>query len=520
MIPVIDLFAGPGGLGEGFSGYSVKNKSVFKIKVSIEKDELAHKTLLTRAFFRQFPSGAAPREYYEYLSNAGRTDSDRESLFNKFPKEFWRAKREAICAELGNPSHEELINSAIAKRLRKNKNWVLIGGPPCQAYSVVGRSRMSKVRREDISLFESDKKHTLYLEYLKVIARFQPAVFVMENVKGLLSSKLKGQKIFDRILNDLENPLSAFEDLSVSDNSNLRYKIFPLVRSKNSLGFEFEADDFVVKAEDYGVPQARHRVFLLGVRSDLDVIPGELSMSSQRTVESVIGNLPKIRSRLSKGIDSFEEWKKVLNSILSSPWFGRNFNEVNDDLWTEIRNTLEKISQSHFTTGDEFVCACNIKQEEDEWYHDSRLQGFCNHSARGHINQDLHRYLYASAFAKVYGRSPTLRDFPAELLPNHKNVNLALKGGMFSDRFKVQVKDKPATTVTSHISKDGHYFIHPEPEQCRSLTVREAARLQTFPDNYLFEGMRTSQYQQVGNAVPPYLARQIAEIVYNLLKSI
>lgn len=366
MIPVIDLFAGPGGLGEGFSGYSVKNKSVFKIKVSIEKDELAHKTLLTRAFFRQFPSGAAPREYYEYLSNAGRTDSDRESLFNKFPKEFRRAKREAICAELGNPSHEELINSAITKRLRKNKNWVLIGGPPCQAYSVVGRSRMSKVRREDISLYESDKKHTLYLEYLKVIARFQPAVFVMENVKGLLSSKLKGKNIFDRILDDLENPLSAFEDLCVTDNNNLRYKIFPLVRSKNSLGFEVEADNFVVKAEDYGVPQARHRVFLLGVRSDLGVIPGELSMSDQRTAESVIANLPRIRSKLSKGVDSFEEWKKVLKSTLSSSWFGHNFNEVNDDLWTEIRSSLEKISQSYFTIGDEFVCACNIEQEEDD----------------------------------------------------------------------------------------------------------------------------------------------------------
>ncbi len=248
MIPVIDLFAGPGGLGEGFSGYSVKNKSVFKIKVSIEKDVLAHKTLLTRAFFRQFPSGAAPREYYEYLSNAERTDSDLENLFRTYPKEFQRAKREAICAELGKAEDEELIGSVIAEKLRNNRNWVLIGGPPCQAYSVVGRSRMSKQRREDISLYESDKRHTLYLEYLKIIARFQPAVFVMENVKGMLSSRLDGRKIFDRILEDLENPLSAFNDLQITDHNNLRYKIFPLVRSKNSLGFEFEADDFVVKS--------------------------------------------------------------------------------------------------------------------------------------------------------------------------------------------------------------------------------------------------------------------------------
>jgi DNA (cytosine-5)-methyltransferase 1 len=520
MIPVIDLFAGPGGLGEGFSGYSVKNKSVFKIKVSIEKDELAHKTLLTRAFFRQFPSGAAPREYYEYLSNPFRTDADLQRLFEAYPKEFLYAKREAICAELGNPSDEELINSVIAEKLKKNRNWVLIGGPPCQAYSVVGRSRRSKERREDISLFENDEKHTLYLEYLKVIARFQPAVFVMENVKGMLSSTLKGGRIFDRILEDLENPLSVFENSQITDHKNLSYKIFPLVQPKRGLGFAFEAGDFVVKAEDHGVPQARHRVFLLGIRSDLDVTPGELSFSKQRTVEEVINDLPKIRSKLSKNVDSFDEWKNVLNSILSSSWFGRNFDSVNDDLWNEIRETLEKISKSNLSAGDEFVCTCNINRIKDDWYHDPRLKGACNHSARGHIHEDLHRYLYASAFAKVYSRSPTLKDFPPELLPNHKNVNLALNGGMFADRFKVQVKDKPATTVTSHISKDGHYFIHPDPAQCRSLTVREAARLQTFPDNYLFEGPRTSQYQQVGNAVPPYLARQIAQIVYDVLKKI
>jgi DNA (cytosine-5)-methyltransferase 1 len=132
---------------------------------------------------------------------------------------------------------------------------------------------------------------------------------------------------------------------------------------------------------------------------------------------------------------------------------------------------------------------------------------------------DLRRYMYASVFAEVVRRSPKLSDFPDSLLPEHANVEQGRAGGMFSDRFRVQLPDQVATTITSHISKDGHYFIHYDPLQCRSLTVREAARLQTFPDNYRFEGPRTSQYHQVGNAVPPYLAGQIAAIIADALDS-
>ncbi len=136
-----------------------------------------------------------------------------------------------------------------------------------------------------------------------------------------------------------------------------------------------------------------------------------------------------------------------------------------------------------------------------------------------HFVDDLYRYFYAACFAQAKHRSPVLRDFPADLLPDHKNATRALNGNtLFADRFRVQVSNRPATTVTSHISRDGHYYIHPDPTQCRSLTVREAARLQTFPDNYIFCGSRTSQYVQVGNAVPPLLANQIAAIVYDVLE--
>jgi DNA (cytosine-5)-methyltransferase 1 len=153
-----------------------------------------------------------------------------------------------------------------------------------------------------------------------------------------------------------------------------------------------------------------------------------------------------------------------------------------------------------------------------KWYNDPRLDGICHHETRSHLDSDLHRYLFVSAYGHVHGRSPTLKDFPADLLPAHVNVDSAVKnGGFFSDRFRVQLRNKPASTVTSHIAKDGHYYIHPDPTQCRSLTLREAARLQTFQDNYFFCGPRTMGYTQVGNAVPPLLARNIASSVWALL---
>lgn len=132
---------------------------------------------------------------------------------------------------------------------------------------------------------------------------------------------------------------------------------------------------------------------------------------------------------------------------------------------------------------------------------------------------DLERYLFCSAFAAKHNKPAKLYDFPKSLLPDHDNAKGAAKGEkvIFADRFRVQMPDRCSTTITSHICKDGHYFIHPDCTQCRSLTVREAARLQTFPDDYYFMGNRTAQYQQVGNAVPPLLAQQIAKVVAEYL---
>ena len=133
------------------------------------------------------------------------------------------------------------------------------------------------------------------------------------------------------------------------------------------------------------------------------------------------------------------------------------------------------------------------------------------------MRSDLMRYFFWSQYAEFYGKSPTLSEVPHFLRPNHGNVTGDATDLPFSDRFRVQIDSRPSRTIVSHIAKDGHYYIHYEPKQCRSLSVREAARLQTFPDNYFFEGAATDQYRQVGNAVPPYLAKQIAEVVHAIL---
>ncbi|BCL62791.1 hypothetical protein DGMP_34840 [Desulfomarina profundi] len=237
-------------------------------------------------------------------------------------------------------------------------------------------------------------------------------------------------------------------------------------------------------------------------------------------VQDVLDDLPRLRSGLSrekKINNNFVKWAETLYGIIDQEWFNKGKYKHHSD---SIVKTLESIFKNELNQGSEFIPYWKTKKKKlkdyelTKWYLDERLKGVCNHSSRSHMVSDLYRYLYASSFAEENNRSPLLEEFPAELIPAHKNAS----SGHFNDRFRVQVATKPSTTVTSHISKDGHYFIHYDPEQCRSLTVREAARLQTFPDNYFFEGSRTQQYIQVGNAVPPLLARQIAEIVHELIQ--
>lgn len=522
-IPIIDIFAGPGGLGEGFSSVFKENQRKFDIKLSIEKDADAHKTLELRSFFRQFDKNRVPKEYYAVFqqSNLTKREELKNKLFELYPKQYKAAQFEAWKAELGSDRFPAvLVDKKINRALKGADKWALIGGPPCQAYSMAGRSRVGGIDEDDHRVF-------LYKEYLRIIAVHHPTVFVMENVKGLLSAKVNGEMVFDWILNDLRNPSAVFEG-----TNSPRYKVYSLSTSPEEYNDEghptYKAKrDFLIQAEKYSVPQKRHRVILLGIREDLDVIPDILkSQLEEVNLKSVIGDLPKLRSGLGRSIVSSKtvngKKKRVYkNEVDSDVNWEQKVSEIKREVhsWNGFasKKTISDVKASLFGVGSEFV-KCETPSKSNplcNWYVDENLKGVANHETRTHLIEDLKRYLFASTYAKKYKRFPRLRDYEKhsdQLMPDHESA----KSGKFADRFRVQMPNSAATTVTSHISKDGHYFIHYDPDQCRSLTVREAARIQTFPDNYLFCGPRTAQYHQVGNAVPPYLAYQIAKIVEKL----
>ncbi len=512
QIPIIDLFAGPGGLGEGFTSVvDKKNQRHFRIALSIEKDEFAHKTLTLRSFLRQFPHKQLPTEYYDFLKTE---KQDPEVLYQKYPQQAAIAKHEAWQFELGSADNHSLIDKRIKESLKGEKDFLLIGGPPCQAYSLVGRAR----RQEATGLNKNDPRVYLYREYYRILAVHQPPVFIMENVKGILSSKVDNEGIFKQLINDLQNPVESYKKLEGEENiarSKIRYKIYSLVKrpEKNMFGeVQFDPRDFIIRSEEYGIPQTRHRVILLGIRTDIETTPGLLEKAENLIpVEDVLNGLPNIRSGLSKETDSKQNWKKAIEDLLET----KIEKQVDAEVWKKMKKVVETLSVPQKDKGSIYVeYAADINYNK-AWYLDSKLNAVCNHESRNHIRKDLYRYLFVSCFAKIKDRSPKLSDFPASLMPYHHNA----KGGKFADRFRVQLYGQPSKTVTSHISKDGHYFIHPDSGQCRSLTVREAARIQTFPDNYFFCGPRTQQFHQVGNAVPPMLAKQIAEIIKFIFKT-
>ena len=529
-IKIIDLFAGPGGLGEGFSAFKTNDKHPFKIAISIEKESSAHRTLTLRAFYRQFGNNV-PEEYYQFLrGELGKNPEDQLYKIKRFSKQLASAQKEARCLTLGEDNKE--INAAISEALGSDE-CMLIGGPPCQAYSLVGRARNQGIKNYKA---ENDPRNFLYLEYLKVISHYQPMLFVMENVKGMLSAKIDGQPIFDSMRKDLHNPCKSTKTKPQKGRKRHNYRIVSLVCPSPETDTFVRHDkvtaskNYIIKTENFGVPQRRHRVILLGLREDIaDKWNNDLILKSskdQTTTFDVINDLPRLRSGLSKEENTDEQWLKTLNSsknLLSTTLKKSGFESIANSIITTIEDLSVPKNKQGANQGLKKTKSLEItsNKELQSWYKDHRLGNYViNHETRGHIKTDLHRYLFCSTWAKIANRKnwdnpfPKSRDYPDLLKPNHKNFD----SGKFSDRFRVQLAHTPATTITSHISKDGHYFIHYDPTQCRSFTVREAARIQTFPDNYFFVGNRTQQYVQVGNAVPPFIALKIAEMASYLLE--
>jgi DNA (cytosine-5)-methyltransferase 1 len=504
---IVDLFAGPGGLGEGFASLVEDGHAPFRIGISVEKEASAHQTLTLRAFLREYRGrhGELPEPFINFHAGVA-----LQPDWSAIDARAWQhARDEARALELGTEAAATAIDGTIEKLKAKYDDTILIGGPPCQAYSLVGRAR---ARGKVGYVPEDDARHYLFREYIRVLDRLRPAAFVMENVKGMLSSTVESRLVFEMLMEDLSS-------LGTGHGHHYELRAVRVENGKASLHEAAKPSDFIVRAEHFGVPQRRHRVIIVGIRSDLAgrAADAEIAVSGMtRTVSDAIGTMPALRSGISRGGDDVAAWRREVTDaarLLASIHKDQDSDALHQAFLNVSRGQKDVLPTLRVASClPEGYAASN--DELLQWLERPELRAIAQHETRGHMVSDLGRYLFAAVFGAVRGYSPKAADFPFALSPDHRNWH----SGVFNDRFRVQLADEASTTVTSHISKDGHYFIHPDPLQCRSLTVREAARLQTFPDDYLFLGNRTQQYVQVGNAVPPFLARQIARLLNAVLR--
>lgn len=401
----IDLFAGAGGLSEGFI------RAGFNPIAHVEIDKNACDTLQTRNAYHHFKKVKNLDIYNEYLKKS----ISRQELF----QELSSLEQNVIHHAIGDDNNK--IFNIIDEKLKGKNIDLIIGGPPCQAYSVVGRYRLLKSKDED-------PRNLLYKQYAKFLKKYKPKVFVFENVLGLLSAEQ------GKYFNNLKE---YFKSIGYC----LDYK--------------------VLNASEFGVLQDRKRVIIIGWRKDLDfAYPTFDFRENNNSINDILLDLPFLNPGDNEPISYYTEEN---NSYLKKSF---------------IRDESEFVTQ---------------------------------HITRQHNERDLK--IYKIAIEKWLNNKERLKypDLPSEL-KTHKNEN------SFIDRFKVVNVDGFSHTVLAHIAKDGHYYIYPSSEQVRSLSVREVARIQSFPDNYYFEGGRTAAFKQIGNAVPPLMAYEIAKKIMELLK--
>lgn len=401
----IDLFAGAGGLSEGFSSVG------FEPVAHIEMNSDAAYTLKTRACYYYLKENGQLNAYYNYERGL----ITRDALYELVPDEVLES---VINATISEGSINAIFES-VDTLLQRNPDWnntvdIVIGGPPCQAYSVIGRA----VREDNM---EDDPRNYLYKLYCRFLRRYQPKMFVFENVPGLLTA----------------NDGKHFENIK---------------RYLRRVGYKIDFKE--LNAKDFGVLQNRRRIIIIGWRTDEQYhYPEFTPVSHTYTVSDILNDLPVMQAG-----GSSSKYRRTKPSKYLAEYGIRNNNDV---------LTL--------------------------------------HVARPHIDRDKDIYRRVIDAWNDGHRRLKYCDLPQELR-THKNVT------DFLDRFKIVEGDTAAChTMMAHISKDGHYFIHPDKKQARSITVREAARIQSFPDNYFFEGSRTAAFTQIGNAVPPVMAKAIAE---------
>lgn len=411
MINIIDLFAGAGGLSEGF------RLKPYKILCHIEMNEHACNTLKTREVFYYLKNNNLTNHYNKYIKK----QISRDDLYRLAPSDL-----------LDKVINEKISDDTIDDILAKLETLIgdevvhgIVGGPPCQAFSMIGRAS---------NRFKKDKDERIYLYeyYVEFLHKFRPLFFVFENVKGLLSFR----------------------------NHNNEY-LFPIILEKfKSIGYRI--DYKVLNSSDFGVSQNRERIFIFGYRNDIQPIDFFEKLARYKetaiTIKELFDDLPMMRS----GEDVNRYLRKRPNKFVSNYY----------------RKNKLPLSQ-------------NITRTQNE--------------------RDLKIYKIV-AEKKQKGVQVKYNELP-DNLRSHNDIS------NFLDRFKALKADDYSHTMVAHIAKDGHYYIHYDVNQNRSISVRESARIQGFPDDYYFEGNRSNMYMQIGNAVPPLVSLKIARAISDSLET-
>jgi len=406
MYNVIDIFAGAGGLSEGF------RRAGFNIVSHIEMDDKACNSLQTR-------------EAYYYCLEQNKIDLYKSYIKGEITqKEFYSYIPQKILEKVINKEIKNGTFANICKTIDKQRNnkkiTGIIGGPPCQAYSIAGRSRMGKS-------VEKDHRNYLYKQYFKFLKKYNPDFFVFENVSGLETAK-KGS-----ILEDIK---TNFENLG------------------------YDIDYKILDAKNFGVLQSRKRLILIGFKNNLNLKYPEFTLEEPKyNIKNLFSDLPFLKA-----------------------------GEENNNYYQKANTCLE---ETHIRSKKWDV----LTQNKTRTHNERDLKIYQIQAERKLKNLPEYKY----------------NELPKSLI-THKNTKI------FLDKFKVVPYNNISHTIVAHISKDGHHYIHPDVKQNRSLTVREAARIQSFPDDYFFEGSFTNAFKQIGNAVPPLMAEKIAMQILKILK--